>query len=145
MIAETDYPKTKQEFDDRSQRYFSKLAQGDVSIFHSPISSTITVCVDGRSIGEVHGITSALMLFEKVVEICKRHGEGSHPKTDCCGYEAPKSLPYPVMWNKLHQVVQCHKCGRIFSPAASGSQQNPTHSPASGEAPTLSPNHQKTT
>lgn len=38
-------------------------------------------------------------------------------KTQCCNYEAPEGIPYPVMWNQFNKVVQCHNCGEIYVPA----------------------------
>jgi hypothetical protein len=101
--------------DYRSQKYFSSLAKGDVSMLQD--ANMITVCVAGQSIGKLYNNANALRLFESIAKLCKRHGEGCHPKTQCCGYEAPKSQPYPVYWNPHNKVVQCHNCGTIFSSA----------------------------
>ena len=37
-----------------------------------------------------------------------------HPPTECCSYEVPLELPYPVMWNEHYKVVQCHNCGQQY-------------------------------
>lgn len=43
--------------------------------------------------------------------------EPKHPATACCGYRAPMALPYPVFWNEMNKVIQCHSCGHQFEPA----------------------------
>lgn len=40
----------------------------------------------------------------------------ARPKTECCGYVARSTSPYPVYWNPFNGVVQCHNCGHVFKP-----------------------------
>lgn len=41
-----------------------------------------------------------------------------HTITPCCGYKwsEVQSNPYPVFWNPLNRVVQCHNCGHVWVP-----------------------------
>ena len=41
----------------------------------------------------------------------------THPPTPCCGYAGPMTITHPICWNPYNDVVQCHNCGHVYSPA----------------------------
>lgn len=40
--------------------------------------------------------------------------------TACCGYTPVSDTEWPVFWNPLNAVVQCHNCGQVYEPSRKG-------------------------
>jgi hypothetical protein len=77
--------------------------------------------------GRDYGTTLGSITYIMANRFTSRIGErkvlvGSHPKTECCGYECSVNIPYPVMWNPFNKVVQCHNCGSVYEARAALAQ-----------------------
>ena len=47
-------------------------------------------------------------------------------KTPCCNYEPAIEGSYPVYYNSLNNVVQCHNCGLVYEPILFKDPTQPT-------------------